>query len=165
MRFGFGRRAIFALALGAMMGLAGAGIAPGGGTAQEASPVAAPVQQDQLTLVASGLTNGRSFAWGPDGALYVAAAGVGGDNAGTIEAPVVHAVGTLYGGKTASVVRIENGCPVTVAPNLPSTRDEAGITVGAAAVAFLDGQMYVLQCRYPERGLSDRRRWLGHPRR
>jgi hypothetical protein len=120
------------------------GIAPAGGTAQEASPVAEPVQQDQMSLAASGLTNGRSFTWGPDGALYVATAGVGGDNPGTVDAPVVHAVGTLYGGKTASVVRIVGGCPVVVAPNLPSTRDEGGVTVGAAAVAFLDGQLYVL---------------------
>jgi len=142
MRLGIGRRPVLALALGVLMGLAG--IAPGAGTAQEASPVVAPLQQNDLTLVASGLTNGRSFAWGPDGALYVATAGTGGDAASDADVPVVHVVGTLYGGKTASVVRIENGCPVIVAPNLASTRDESGITVGAAAVAFLDGQLYVL---------------------
>ena len=110
----------------------------------QATPVGGPLQQEQMTFVAGGLTNGRSFTWDSNGVLYVATAGVGGDNAGTIEAPVVQTVGKLMGGKTATVVRIANGCPVTVASGLASTRDEGGVTVGAAAVAFLNGELYVL---------------------
>ena len=37
------------------------------------------------------------------------------------------------------------GCPVTVAGGLPSTSGMGGHTQGPAAVAFLDGQLYILQ--------------------
>ena len=33
-----------------------------------------------IETVASGLTNPRGFGWGPDGTLYLAQAGWGGDN-------------------------------------------------------------------------------------
>jgi hypothetical protein len=86
--------------------------------AQEASPVASPVSSG-LTLVASGLTNPRGVLWAADGTLYVAQAGVGGESLGTPTAPPP--VGPFSGGLTASVVRIEGGCPVVVAEGLPST--------------------------------------------
>jgi len=116
-------------------------------SASQATPVATAVATPgpgSVEVVAHGLTNPRGITWGADGTLFVALSGVGGDHAGTIKAPVVQVVGTLYGGKTASVVKIEGACPVTIAPNLPSTRDEGGVTVGAAAVTILGDQMYVL---------------------
>src|SRR5215471_12918911 len=53
--------------------------------AQEATPEANPVaaQAGGLTVVASGLTNPRGFLWAPDGTLYVAEAGSGGESFGT----------------------------------------------------------------------------------
>lgn len=117
--------------------------APGVSYAAPAAPAATPTS-GQMTLDAHGLTNPRGFTWGPDGTLYVSLAGTGGPNPGTVKAPVVQAVGTLMGGKTASVVKIVNGCPATVAGNLASVRDAGGVTVGAAAVAFLHDDLYVL---------------------
>jgi hypothetical protein len=136
------RRMLVAFLVGALLMT---GVLPNAAVAQEATPVVdAPLHQNDLEIVAAGLTNGRSFEWADDGTLYIATAGVGGDNPGTVEAPVVQIVGTLWGGKTATVSRIEDGCPVVVAPDLASTRDEGGVTVGAAAVSFLNGELYVL---------------------
>ena len=101
--------------------------------AQDASPVASPIgsptaagalTMDNMTVVAGGLLDPRGFAWNSFGRLYVAQAGIGGE--------------------TASVARIDNGCPVIIAPNLASNRDDGGSSVGAAAVAFLGDQLYVL---------------------
>lgn len=135
------RRVFASVVVLALIGLGT--FAPGVLSAAPASPAARPTA-GPLALVAHGLTNPRGFTWGPDGTLYVALAGTGGPHPGTVKAPVVQAVGTLMGGKTASVVKIISGCPVTIAGNLASVRDAGGVTVGAAAVAFLHGDLYVL---------------------
>ena len=46
------------------------------GVQEDATPAAAGVP---LTVVANGLTNPRGFTWGPDGTLYLALAGKGGE--------------------------------------------------------------------------------------
>jgi hypothetical protein len=107
--------------------------------AQEASPVASPVSGG-LTLVASGLTNPRGFLWTADGTLYVAQAGVGGESLGTPTAPPP--TGPFMGGPTASVVRIEGGCPVVVAEGLPSNINALGEVLGAEDLAVLGDQLY-----------------------
>ncbi|HEU0113359.1 MAG TPA: ScyD/ScyE family protein [Thermomicrobiales bacterium] len=84
-----------------------------------ASPVASPGQ-----VVATDLTNPRGFAWGADGALYVALAG--------------------NGGTSAAVVKIVDGKPAPVATGLPSAVSNTGSVLGVADVAFLDGQLYAL---------------------
>ena len=94
-------------------------------------------------MVASGLTNPRAFTWAADGTFYVAQAGTGGTNPATEEAPISQAIGPFGGGPTASVVRIEAGCPVPVAGGLPSTVDATGAVLGAEDVAILGGQLYV----------------------
>ena len=88
--------------------------------AQEATPATARAATD-LPIVAAGLTSPRGLTWGADGTLYVALAGAGGTALGT------PATGPGYtGGPTASVVRIEAGCPVAVANGLPSTVNKGG---------------------------------------
>lgn len=84
-----------------------------------ATPVAAPGQ-----VVATGLTNPRGFTWGPDGALYVALAG--------------------NGGESGAVVKLVDGTPAPVVTGLPSAVSDTGSVRGAADVAFLQGQLYVL---------------------
>src|SRR5215207_1280797 len=107
-------------------------------TAQDATPTAA-MTADDLPVVAAGLTNPRGMTWGTDGTLFVALAGTGGDTPG--EPPIFL---EFMGGPTASVVRIEAGCPVAVADGLPSARDVDGGVTGAADVAILGDQLYAL---------------------
>jgi len=79
------------------------------------------------------------MAWGTDGTLFVALAGTGGDTPGV---PPIEL--EFMGGPTASVVRIDAGCPVAVADGLPSTRDVDGGVTGVADVAILGDQLYAL---------------------
>ena len=96
-----------------------------------------------LEVVASGLISPRAFTWGADGTLYVAQAGTGGTTAATEEAPVSKIIGPFKGGPTASVVRIDAGCPVLVADGLPSVVSGTGEMLGAEAVAILGDHLYV----------------------
>ena len=106
--------------------------------AQEATPATARAATD-LPIVAAGLTSPRGLTWGADGTLYVALAGAGGTALGT------PATGPGYtGGPTASVVRIEAGCPVAVANGLPSTVNKGGGVTGVADVAILGDHLYAL---------------------
>jgi hypothetical protein len=75
-----------------------------------------------VTVVASGLDGPRGLTFGPDGALYVAEAGRGGDTS-TVDTPcqqVPPPVGPYHGGLTARVSRISNGERTTVVEGLPS---------------------------------------------
>jgi hypothetical protein len=107
--------------------------------AQESTPVSG-AQAGSLTVVASGLVNPRGFLWTDDGTLYVTQAGTGGEVLGT---PAVGPpLGPFHGGLSASVVRIENGCPVLVAGELPSVVFTTGEVLGAEDLAVLGGQLY-----------------------
>jgi sugar lactone lactonase YvrE len=106
--------------------------------AQEASPVAGT--GGAMTVVASGLTNPRGILWTSDGTLYVAQAGNGGPMSGTPTAPPP--VGPVSGGPSASVVRVENECPVLVAGDLPSVVNALGEVLGAEDLAVLGGHLY-----------------------
>jgi hypothetical protein len=118
--------------------------------AQDASPVpeavsspvggmASPVPES-VTFVASGLSNPRGFTWSADGTLYLAQAGVAGDEV------LVEAEGfTAVGGPTSSVVTITDGCATPVAEGIQSVLwQEAGWIWGAMDVEFLNDELYVL---------------------
>jgi hypothetical protein len=109
--------------------------------AQEATPgtQGAPAPLD---IVASGLTNPRGFTWAEDGTLYVGLAGTGGSNLPTEEAAIIEAFSGFFGGPSAAVARIQDGCPVTVVDGLPSYVDGTGGVVGVSDVAILGGQLY-----------------------
>jgi hypothetical protein len=107
--------------------------------AQESTPVSR-AQMGSLTVVASGLTNPRGMSWGADGTLYVAQAGTGGEMLGTPAAPPP--VGPFQGAPTASIVRVDNGCPVLVAGDLPSSSNALGEVLGAEDLAVLGGELY-----------------------
>jgi hypothetical protein len=117
--------------------------APALARAQSATPAASPAA-GAVQTVATGLTNPRGFTWGPDGTLYVALAGAGGNTPATEQAPVSAILGPFMGGPSGAVVSIDaSGCPVAVATGLPSTLDAMGEVLGAEDVAFLGGQLYV----------------------
>lgn len=117
------------------------GLAPAASLGQEGTPVAEEAALG-MEIVAGGLTNPRGFTWGEDGTLYVTLAGTGGPNLPTEFAEITETFGGFFGGTSAAVVRIEDGCPVTVADGLPSYVDGSGAVAGVSDVAILGGQLY-----------------------
>ena len=99
------------------------------------------------TTYASGLTNPRGLAFGPDGKLYVALAGTGGTNATTADQceQVPPPIGPDKGGSTASIVSVDpSGALSTVASGLPSAQSAMGDMFGVADVAFIGDTLYAL---------------------
>lgn len=96
---------------------------------------------EAVSVVASGLTGPAGFIVGDDGALFIALAGIGGDEVGTAAAI---ADAPILGGPTSSVVRVAAGCSTVIADDLPSAVGATGRTFGATDVVVLDEQLYVL---------------------
>jgi plastocyanin len=93
-----------------------------------------------ITTIAAGLTNPRGFSWGPDGTLYLALAGSGGD---THLAPFEGFTADI--GLTSSIVTVVDGCTTPVAQGLVSFLwEEAAWIWGAMDVAFLGEEAYAL---------------------
>jgi hypothetical protein len=99
------------------------------------SPSGVPRAQGTFEVVASGLDNPRGLAFGPEGALYVAEAGSGGD--GTCIPSPGSPPGTLrcYG-PTGAITRIWRGTQERVATGLPSLATAAGEAVGPHDISF-----------------------------
>jgi hypothetical protein len=120
----------------------------------------APAAHASVEDFASGLTNPRHVRFGPDGALYVAEAGVGGDRLAT-ECPPVDNMFTQDGpymaGFTGRISKLRpDGTRRTVADGLPSSHDGLGDGFGPSDIAWLDGAMYVvIEGGGCSRGLAD----------
>lgn len=92
------------------------------------------------STVASGIDNPRGLGFGPDGVLYVAEAGRGGDG------PCFPGAegGEVCFGTTGAVTRIQNGSHNRVLSGLPSFADSEGASaVGPSDVSFSDYTMFV----------------------
>jgi hypothetical protein len=98
------------------------------------------------TVFASGLEGPRGLAFGPDGTLYVAEAGLGGSTGtGSACTQVPAPIGPYKGGSTARISKIDrSGNVTTLASGLPSAVDAQGDVLGVADVAFLNGGFYAL---------------------
>jgi hypothetical protein len=98
------------------------------------------------TLYASGLEGPRGLAFGHDGTLYVAEAGLGGTTAtGSACTQVPAPIGPYKGGFTARISKIDtSGNRTTLSSGLPSAVDAQGDVLGVADVVFQDGDLYAV---------------------
>jgi hypothetical protein len=99
------------------------------------------------SVIATGLTNPRHIRFGPDGLLYVAEAGIGGDLPGTCawEGNLLNQLGPYLGGYSGRISRIRrDGTRETVADGLPSFRDGFGDSLGPSDIAWIDDHLYAL---------------------
>lgn len=112
------------------------------GTLFEAS--AQSCEAPNWEVFASGLTNPRNMHFGPDGALYVTEAGVGGDLEPTCE-PADNMFQPYRGGYSARISKIlRDGSRQTVADGLPGFVDGFGDALGVSDLAWVNGTMYAL---------------------
>jgi hypothetical protein len=93
-----------------------------------------------ITPVASGLDNPRGLAFGPNGALYVAEAGEGGNDFCFDHAGFGHACAGMSG----AVTRVWKGKQERILQGLPSLADEFGTALGPSDVSPQgNGNLYV----------------------
>jgi hypothetical protein len=103
----------------------------------------------KVTVFATGLNNPRELKFGPDGYLYVAEGGTGGNvsTAGLCDS-VIPPIGPYLGGNTGRISKISwKGVVTTVADHLPS--DQTAITSGGlcssvADVEFMGNDLYAI---------------------
>jgi hypothetical protein len=102
----------------------------------------------EARVFATGLTSPRHMRVGPDGLLYVAEAGVGGDQLSTPDCPIDNMFsvpGPYRGGLSGRVSRIHrDGTVETVAEGLASVLDGTDEVLGPSDVAWLGDTLYVL---------------------
>lgn len=101
------------------------------------APMAATLYPEKVVM--QGLANPRGMTFGPDGWLYVAEAGAGGDGPSIVSGDGQ----TVSFGLTGGVSRYKDGVQEKVA-DLPSLAPEGGFgATGAHDVAFVDDTMHV----------------------
>ena len=118
-------------------------------TAALAFPQSLPPLSSNTVVFASGLNNPRGIKFGPDGALYVAEGGTGGNLSTVGKCPQVPApVGPYTGGYTGRISKLDSaGNRTTVVLALPSSQTssaQGGATSGVADIAFVGSTMYAL---------------------
>jgi DNA-binding beta-propeller fold protein YncE len=119
-------KAVIAISIVSILALSLAGIA---------------VAQEEGTTVATGLNGPQGILVAPDGSIWVADSGMGGEEQiGTTGAPGEES--PILFGQTARVVQIAPDGTQTVAATLPSIAFGQEIA-GAARLALLDGTLYV----------------------
>ncbi len=93
-----------------------------------------------------GMSFPRGLKFGPDGFLYVAESGPGGNISTVGQCEQVPApVGPWTGGNNGRISRINSiGVRSTVADNFPSSFSVVGGELGVADIAFLDGKLYAV---------------------
>lgn len=113
-------------------------------------PVRAQPGPSAGTLVAGELLNPRGLTLGPDGMLYVAESGEGGDEEITVDVipgQDIPDFETYFNGRTGRISMIDpaTGERTTVVDGLPSNGHPELGSIGPTDVAFIGDQLYYLQ--------------------
>ena len=115
-----------------------------------AMPSPSHAQAPKVRVFASGLENPRGLRFSPEGVLYVAEAGLGGDLSTTPDQcqQVPFPVGPYTGGYTSRISKFDfKGVRTTVADGLPSNETNpasGGFLSGVADLAFIGNRLYAL---------------------
>ena len=97
-----------------------------------------------LEVVVGGLNNPRGMTYGPDGTLYIAEAGSGGDDCVVIDEGPAFGDNELCFGTSGAVSRVIDGRLERIAEGLPSYITGRGQVIGPQGVAIDDdGNVYV----------------------
>jgi plastocyanin len=97
-----------------------------------------------VSVAAANLVNPRGLAWDDTETLHVALAGLGGDSPSPGASAQEIANGLYYGGASGSIVKIADGCGVTIASGLSSTYGSGNHRhQGPAGLVWLDGTFFV----------------------
>jgi len=117
-----------------------------------AMPISSHAQPDKVKVkvIATGLENPRGLRFSPEGVLYVAEAGLGGDLSTTPDQcmQVPGPVGPYTGGFTSRISKFDSRwVRTTVADGLPSNMTNpisGGFLTGVADLAFIGNRLYAL---------------------
>jgi hypothetical protein len=103
----------------------------------------------KISVFASGFNNPRELKFGPDGYLYIAEGGTGGNisTAGLCDS-VIPPIGPYLGGNTGRISKVNwKGVVTTVADHLPSDQSgplSGGLCSSVADIAFIGNDLYAL---------------------
>jgi len=101
-----------------------------------------------ITTYATGFNNPRGLKFGPDGVLYVAEGGSGGDNSTDGQCEQVPDAGPYKGSPTGGgISKVVDGSRVVVTDQFPSSQTQPGLgnlVSGVADVAFIGNTLYAL---------------------
>jgi sugar lactone lactonase YvrE len=142
------------LAAVAAAALTGVSAGPSGLAASAATDPPGLTSSAPVTVVASGLDNPRGLAWGPDGHLLVAEAGITpslcqSTSATTLPAGPAVPEGNCYG-LTGEISDISAGRPVPIVTGLASIINSEQEVLGANGLAYVHGQLYTTVTQSPE---------------
>jgi hypothetical protein len=109
------------------------------------APAAFAVPNATITHFAGPMSFPRGLKFGPDGYLYVAESGPGGNISTIGLCDQVPNIGPWFGGNNGRVSRVNSeGIRTTVADGFPSTFSAVGGELGVEDIEFFNGQLYAL---------------------